>query len=523
MNKELKFPWEYETFDSHKWPGGARVEYKRNEWSTEHLERISSRQVRKLKSRKFAAYSELKKRKIAYELQKQLDNRIKYLVLEEKRFDIFCKYVLGLDVEDVHLEMINFLESTTEGLLLASRDFGKSTICTQAACLFRMVLYPNERTLVISANQTQAEKQIGGIKAHIETNSRFRRLFGDIKGDIWSKKELSINTRTKFWKEATLTAVGLSSATIVGWHGENVILDDILNLDNTRTQLQRERVTEYFYQVVLPTLEPGGRMFVIGTRYAVSDFYGHLLANEFANNHTIIPLLREDADGNEYSTYPNKFPLKKALSRRKRMGAVMFNMQYQNQVNVEEGAIFSYDWFSWFTDRPNDMRIYISIDPAISQGKNSDFFASIVAGVTRDRDVYILDYYRNKMPFPTQIKTILDWIKKFEPHKVFVESVAFQSAISQTLLTHKIAKGRVVPVISKFSKEARAHKVAPMVEQRRVYLPDSFRRDKPRFIEEVIRFPDIDHDDVCDAFIQLLDAVFFGSRKKSRTVEPGLL
>ena len=68
----------------------------------------------------------------------------------------------------------------------------------------------------------------------------------------------------------------------------------VVDEENARTEVQREKTKTWYYKTLVPCLEPHGRLFMVGTRYHYLDLYGHLIRNELAEKHQIVRAIEED-------------------------------------------------------------------------------------------------------------------------------------------------------------------------------------------------------------------------------------
>ncbi|RME60511.1 hypothetical protein D6779_02060, partial [Candidatus Parcubacteria bacterium] len=87
----------------------------------------------------------------------------------------------------------------------------------------------------------------------------------------WGEKALIVK-RDTIEKDPTLAASGLMER-IVSKRADIIILDDIIDLERSRTDYQREKVMEWFNNVLYPILDPNGRIVVVGTKWFKGDFY----------------------------------------------------------------------------------------------------------------------------------------------------------------------------------------------------------------------------------------------------------
>ncbi|MEM7495570.1 MAG: hypothetical protein AAF471_05455 [Myxococcota bacterium] len=192
--------------------------------------------------------------------------------------DVLAK-MLGLSLQPFHRRILAFCKHLythrAEGLLLAPRGFGKSSLATVCFALWLMLRDRDIRILIASSTAGKAESFVREIKNHLRTNSQLLALFGDLADEsCWRRNEISLRGRARKSKEATLTARGWSGA-VVGLHFDVHLIDDLVNEDNARTKGQRDKLKDWVHMSLDPTLEPHGCRLVTGTRYHPDDFYGH--------------------------------------------------------------------------------------------------------------------------------------------------------------------------------------------------------------------------------------------------------
>lgn len=216
-----------------------------------------------------------------------------------------------------------------------------STTCTVTRAIFLLLKDPLLRILIASKTAQNAEGFLTEIKNHFENNELLQEIFGAYydprKCPKWDNREIIVLPRTVSKeararnKEASITCVGVEG-TIVSKHYDAIISDDLVDEENSRTQYMRDKAKTWYYQTLLPTLEPPeseiehrGEHHRLGTRYHYADLYGHLIENELKDHHQVIPALDEHGR----SPWPEKYPAKWFTKRRRESGIIIFNAQYQ--------------------------------------------------------------------------------------------------------------------------------------------------------------------------------------------------
>lgn len=441
-------------------------------------------------------------------------------IVRAGRIDLLASHVLGYDVRPFHQEMIDFQEAATDSCLqLAPRGYGKSTILTITRAVYEILTNPNVRILIASNTQLQAEVFLREIKAHFERNDRLKEYFGTFASeDKWDTREIMVAPRTSTAKESTITCVGVGGP-VASRHYDLIIADDLVDEENARTETQRERVKTWWYQTLLPCLEPEGRIFVIGTRYHHLDLYGHLIRSEYAEKHQIIRAIA--ADGT--TPWPEKFSLEWLEERRRQAGSIIFNAQYQNDTSLMKGHIFREEWFRFYDVEPDwsRMSFVIGCDPAATKREallsprkaTTDWWTIVVGGRLRDAqgkygpEVYVRDIWRGRCTKDEYLQKLRELNTLYRPTAVMIETVAAQEYLAQDAQKYMPVR-RINRTTDKI---ARAYWLQAFFENGQVLLPAKHLvrdyREWQALLDELLLFPEGEHDDFFDGLQTMVDGV----------------
>ena len=452
--------------------------------------------------------------------QSKKDKIIKEIILTadfETAYYTVCKYITCRSLQPLHASIIHNVSDNQASMDLAPRGHGKSTIGDVDFCITKILRNPDIRIMIGSKTQTQASAFLKEIRTHFEQNVNLIRIFGDWKksrDNVWNDKEFTVNRRTVIKKEATVSALGASGA-VVSKHFDIIIGDDLVGFENARTEAQRKVLKEWFYSSLYPTLEPDGEIHILGTRYSPMDLYEDLIKSK--NYKVNVQQAITVKDGQEYSLWESKFSLEKLRSIREEAGLIIFNMQYQNNTELAKGKIFKYKYFKHFEEYDIDydlnrvrvkvldsqgvpywipVRIYMGADLAISEDEtsNNDYFVLTVIGVDSNKNVYVLDYLKERLTFNAQLNAILDYGKNKFPmvERIGVETVQYQKSLAQEI--RRLSLLPVVNIQTSKDKVTRAMRRSALFENGKVW----FRIGMDDLEECLLLFPEVDHDDLFD-------------------------
>ena len=328
-------------------------------------------------------------------------------------------------------------------------------------------------------------------------------------------REFTVNKRSIIKKEATLTALGASGA-VISKHFDVIIGDDLVGLENARTEKQRSNLKEWFYSSLFPTLEPDGEIHILGTRYNPLDLYEDLIKSKdyVVNTQRAIRVV----NGKKVSLWEEKFSLERLEAILKQSGKIIFNMQYQNDTELAKGKIFKAQYFRYYEEYKIDydfqtakvriktedgidqwikVRLCFGCDLAISEKEQDkgDYFVLMVIGVDADHNVYVLDYVKERLTFNTQLNTIIDYGRNKFPmvERIGVETVAYQKSLAQEL--RRLSLLPIININTSKDKVTRAMRRSANFENHKVY----FREGMDDLEECLLLFPEVDHDDLFDA------------------------
>lgn len=428
------------------------------------------------------------------------------------------------------------------------RDHGKSEIFAISYPLRRVCEDPNVRILIVQKTATEAEKTLGVIKRELEANRGLKAYYrphwlatvghGDIanaggqvdvdgrKEGAWQQRRIYVR-RTRRGKDPTVEAVGVGGA-ITGGHFDVILLDDVEDDENTKTEERLRSLVEWFTGTIMQLREPHTKTIVVGTKKTNKrDIYR--LVEElptwdvYVTGAILDPPLEEieyevirDARGvvtgvrvltpDVRVLWPQKWPIEALLLERlASLDPAVWIREKQNDLRALEGQVFKREWFGWYdaeelaqVQEAGFHRLIQVWDTAWEERRDSDWSTCVTLGLY-DGVIYVLDVVRERVELPDLLPLVVAQFQAWRPQEVCVEEAASGRAVLQVLeretglpLVRLSPEGR--------DKVARARAATPYVHSGRVKLPAGAHWTGA-FLSELGMFPDAEHDDQVDAFV----------------------
>lgn len=192
---------------------------------------------------------------------------------------------------------------------------------------------------------------------------------------------------------------------------------------------------------------------------------------------------------------------------RKGMPEIAYRQEYLAEFVDVAGALMKRDDLFYIDKPPSGLKIGVGVDLAISKKDTADYTAIAVMGLdeaTGHR--YVLDVIRQRCSFQEMLTLIRKVCEKWNPVRVNIEEVQFQAAVVQELMrtTSLPIKG----IKPDRDKVTRFFPLLARYEQAMVYhvrgLPGEFEN-------ELLSFPEGEHDDMVDALVYADRAVTAGN------------
>jgi phage terminase large subunit-like protein len=365
-------------------------------------------------------------------------------------FWFFCRAIIGNDwlTEKVHLPLCNFLQIRypNKKLIELPRGFLKTTVASTYYPIWRVVSEPHLRFLIVQNTFDNAAKRVHEIRSIFEKNELFRACYPELipnfnsKSIRWSDECAEVN-RPQVFPEGTFEAAGVGTK-ITARHYDEIIEDDLVTPD----------VSDMSEEEIIPNLEDikkaigwhkmatnllidyrNSARIQIGTRWFLEDMIGWIKENEpnYAR-YFMNPYGKPEGDYREdYDPiYPQRFDREILEQKRIEMGTYMFATQMMLNPMPSSKMIFKPMWNRYYNVVPETTNI-LALDTALGQKEENCDSAFIVGGGADNKLIYILEAINGQFEMPDQIKLAFMLIRKYNIHKVIIETIAYQEALAK--------------------------------------------------------------------------------------------
>jgi predicted phage terminase large subunit-like protein len=343
--------------------------------------------------------------------------------------------------------------------------------------------------------------------------------------------------------------VGIGGTT-TGRPANLLIVDDpVKSREDAESATQRNKIWDFYTAALSTRLQPDkqGRLpsqIVILTRWHPDDLAGRLMETQdwkegmwmhldypaikkvggkkvsrrnLAKDHpmyvesgelsNLAPAKRYVSEETEVALWPERFPLEE-LRRRERLNPRDFASLYQQKPYIEGGNILKSEWWRYYPEDLNPKKfqtLIIAADTAFKKTETADYSVAVVAGLSQDGDIYVVDVHRGRWDFPELRQRLISinavW-RGSGLRAIYIEDKASGQSIIQDL--RRESGMAVVPYKVQSDKVSRVNSITPMIQGGRVYLPQSAPW-LDTFVDECVSFPSGRHDDQVDALSMAVD------------------
>lgn len=376
------------------------------------------------------------------------------------------------------------------------------------------ISYGVSRTIMyVSSAQVHSCFSVRWLRRQVMFNTRWAQTFGLRKGEKWTDEWAEIYHGIEE-TPITILAMGITGQ-IRGFNPDDfrpdlIIIDDVLDDENTKTPEQRKKIEELLFGALLNSLAPASEAPTAKAVFLQTPFHKDDAIEKCMRDPEWNPLTFGCFDERGESRWPDRFPTdmlrkaKEASIRRSQYRLWMREMECQI-VSGEEKAL-DVTRFKHYDVLPEYLDSIISIDPASSDAPTADDHAIVALGF-KGLDVYVLDYHLAKAVMPDAAANhFFNLALMYAPRKAAVESIAYQR-ILKWYLEQEMQKRRIFVAVEAI--QDRRSKATRIMQAIPGYLAYGHFFIRPTMTELIQQADDYDPQ-VKDQPDDLLDAIATG-------------
>ena len=429
-------------------------------------------------------------------------------------FPIYLRHYIGYPMAEFQKDIIRTTEDQSNPLacIVAFRGSAKSTLVTLSYSIWAVLgVQAKKFVLIICQTQAQARQHMMNLRRELEQNALLKSDLGPFKEEFGSG-EWAMSSLVFKNTGARIMVASIDQSIRGVRHYQHrpdlIILDDIEDLNSTRTLEGRNKTFDWFTREIVPLGDIGTRIVMVGNLLHEDCLMMRLRrkieAKELRGTFQWFPLVAEDGR----CFWPEKFDTPEKIDNLRRSVANELAWQQEYLLNIisDSTRVIWPEWIQYYDElpdkgtRPRD--VVVGVDLAISQRETADYTAMVtikVYGHGKDLRVYVMPNPVNKrMGFPDTVRTMqeLNGILKTEGgHPEFViESNGFQD-----IYVHAVSDigCSVVGVKSTSDKRSRLALTSHLIQNGTILFPKQGAED---LITQLTGFGVENHDDLCDSF-----------------------
>lgn len=434
-----------------------------------------------------------------------------------------------------HIELAHALEKWWRGeegwqnlIVNMPPQRGKTELASICGVAFGFANYPDTRVALVSYAAETAERMSRDVQDIIRSD-RFGVLFPNLQ-------IAQGRANVALWKwqnhRGYIRATGVDGP-LTSFGAERAIIDDPhKDRATAESEIERQRVKDWYRSVLLTRLSPDAGQLIIQTRWHEDDLTGFVLEQNPGKWRVIhFPAVKDaiyqqDEHGKMRLVggeplWPEKWSLQSYAEQYEDVGPREWEALFQGNPVPREGALFKRKYF-WLSPRaPEGLKWIRSWDLATSEKTSADFTVGVLMAMDVTRTLWIKDVVRGQWEWPEARKRIMQCARMDgEEVDVYVEKGAFQfSSLARDLVDNweeeKVALRTVSPTKDKYT---RASPWAARAENGRVALVRDHWNEE--FLKEVLAFPFGKNDDQVDAVSQGYDVLAGTKGEKSAKRPP---
>ncbi len=408
-------------------------------------------------------------------------------------FKTYLPHYFPTESAEFHEEIVELSKVQDEPVIIAApREHAKSTLCTFAIPVADICLERKHFIIIISDTEDLAADFNVFIQLELQENERILADFGNLRGYKWETKDFT--TRNGIRVKARGRGQRVRGIRNRQYRPDRVIIDDFENDKNVKNPKLIKEAIDWILTAVLGSLAEGYSLMMIGTVLAKKSVLTWFLNAKDENDEPLyISRVYRAIKDDGTPLWPAKWPIERLLKKKRQIGTLNFNREFQNDPKDEEG-VFREEWIRYYAPEEiagKALAVYEAVDPSVGANESSDYRAFVKVGRAPDGTISVLSADIKKRSVDSLVST--EYIRQSEQPAIIIrlETVAFQAVLMVLFNKEAETRGIHLPIQEvkhSVNKETRITGLSPFVERGVV----RFRKghsDQDLLVEQLIYFP----------------------------------
>jgi hypothetical protein len=359
---------------------------------------------------------------------------------------VFAQFVLrdegtgnAIKLAPIHRSWHDLMSTRKRLVVWSHIESGKTSQISIGRVLYELGRDTSLRACVLSNTHHQAVKIVRTISRYIEQSAELALVFPKLRpGKQWTESALTVD-RPFLSKDPSVQAIGIHG-NITGARLDLVIVDDVLDYENTRTPKGRDELWDWMRATLTGRLTSNARFFVVGTAFHPEDAL-HRYAKQFGPESAVRYPVLADVDGTP--RWPERWSRERIEEKRTELGPVEFARQMLCVPRDDTQATFKREWVDIGLRKgngrslafglkvlPPGIKTYTGVDLAVQQHASADLTVLFTIAVHPNGDREVLWVESGRWAGPEIVMNIINTHQRYQSI-VVVENNAAQDFILQ--------------------------------------------------------------------------------------------
>ncbi len=445
-------------------------------------------------------------------------------------FSIYLHHYIKYPMAEFQKNILRITEDASNKLacIVAFRGSAKSTLVTLSYSLWAILGVQRKKfVLIVCQTQAQAKQHMTNLRHELEQNKLLKSDLGPFQeetGGEWAMSSLVFKNM-----DARISIASVDQSIRGIRHNEHrpdlIILDDIEDLNSTKTMESRNKTFEWFTREIFPLGDLGTRTILVGNLLHEDSLMMRLRRKiedeEIKGTFQWFPLLNEDGT----CSWPEKFTSPGVIGELRQGVANELAWQQEYLLNIvsDSSRVVWPEWIQYgdeSLEEQEHLHTVIGVDLAISERDTADCTAMVVArayGRMENLRIYIQPNPVNaRLPFPETRKRLEELSAAFTKDRkplLLIEEVGFQAALVQEM---KLRGYRAEGVkVGASDKRSRLALISHLIQDGTVRFP---KKGAELLITQILGLGIERHDDLVDAFVHAVQYIKSNDRPLQKVI-----